>query len=159
MFTDREGILERSKISENAAVLEVGAGNGFFTEILVQKARKVYAVELQRGMVKKLRKRLLKSSGQVEILEGNIAEILLSEGIADVAFLFYSFHEFDNKAAAARNIARAIKKGGYVSIHEPSVEVNKRVMRQTVRTFEEAGFRIEAEMRTLFTRFARLRKI
>ncbi|HWR72739.1 MAG TPA: rRNA adenine N-6-methyltransferase family protein, partial [Nitrospirota bacterium] len=46
-FTDRLAVLRESGIRESSVVLEVGAGNGFFTEVLAGRARLVYAVELQ----------------------------------------------------------------------------------------------------------------
>ena len=60
-LTDREKIIAESGITGESVVLEVGAGNGFFTEVLVRTARKVYAVELQEAMLEKLKRRDRKS--------------------------------------------------------------------------------------------------
>jgi 16S rRNA A1518/A1519 N6-dimethyltransferase RsmA/KsgA/DIM1 with predicted DNA glycosylase/AP lyase activity len=49
-FTDRSKVLDDAGITEESVVLEIGAGNGFFTEAIAERARKVIAVELQRGM-------------------------------------------------------------------------------------------------------------
>jgi 16S rRNA A1518/A1519 N6-dimethyltransferase RsmA/KsgA/DIM1 with predicted DNA glycosylase/AP lyase activity len=45
-LTDRKKILDESGITANSIVLEVGAGNGFLTEVIAERARKVYAIEL-----------------------------------------------------------------------------------------------------------------
>jgi len=45
-----------------------------------------------------------------------------------------------------------------LSVHEPTIEVNARGMRNTVEMFENAGFRKEGERNGLFTRFVKLRK-
>ena len=51
-----EEILDYAQISENDTVLEIGAGVGFVTEQLVQKAKKVIAIELDEEAIKELEK-------------------------------------------------------------------------------------------------------
>ncbi|MCL4475693.1 MAG: class I SAM-dependent methyltransferase [Nitrospirae bacterium] len=158
-FTDRNKVLKESGIAHGSVVLEVGAGNGFFTEVLAKRARKVYAVELQGGMVKKLKKRVAHFGDRVTILQCDIAACGIEDNSADACLMYYSFHEVKNKAVAAGSISGALKKGGLLSIYEPSIEVNKKEMRKTAEMFENIGFRKEAERHGLFTRFVRLRKI
>jgi len=157
-LTDRKAVLEESGIGRDSVVLEAGPGNGFFTEVLAERAAKVYAVELQPGMAEKLIKRLPPSAGNVEVIVSDIAGLDLPPGSIDVAFLHYAFHEFSDQEAAAENISRLVRDGGFVSIHEPTVEVNSRRMEETVRMFERRGFEKDRERKTLFKRFARLRK-
>lgn len=158
MFTDRKKVLAESGITNNSVVLEVGAGNGFLTEVLAEHAEKVYAVELQYGMIRKLRKRVQKFGDKVSIIHGDIASIALGEEFANVCLLYYSFHEVSDKIKAADNISKAIKKGGTLSIYEPAIEVEKLNMQKTVSIFEQRGFRKETEQDRFFTRFVRLRK-
>ncbi len=158
LLTDREGVLAESGVTEGSVVLEVGAGNGFFTEVLARVAGKVYAVELQDAMVDQLARRIAGYSDRVEILLGDIAELGYPEGFADVAFLYYSFHEIDRKAEGAANIARAVRPGGILAIYEPTIEVTKKAMERTRGIFEGLGFRTEARRDGLFTRFLRMRK-
>jgi ubiquinone/menaquinone biosynthesis C-methylase UbiE len=158
-FTDRDRVLRESGIAHDSVVLEVGAGNGFFTEALAERAAKVYAVELQDGMVRKLRKRVARLGEKVSILQCDIAAFGIEDNGTDRCLMYYSFHEVKDKAGAAGNISRAVEAGGVLSIYEPSIEVNKREMRNTAEMFEIVGFTKEAERDTLFTRFLRLRKI
>jgi len=157
-LTNREQVLEESGITGDSVVLEVGAGNGFFTEILARTARKVYAVELQDGMLEKLKKRIAGCAGKVEILQGNISDIDLPDEFADVAFIYYAFHEIDRKQEGVKKIARAVKVNGILSIYEPAIEVGREAMDKTRDAFESAGFRTEVRRDTLFTRFLRMRK-
>lgn len=158
VLTNREKVLEESGITGESVVLEVGAGNGFFTEILARTAKKVYAVELQDGMLEKLKKRIAGCAGKVEILHGNISDIDLPDEFADVAFIYYAFHEIERKREGAGNIARAVKVNGILSIHEPVIEVGREAMDKTRDAFESMGFRTEVRRDTLFTRFLRMRK-
>ncbi len=61
-------------ISGEDTVLEVGAGLGFLTEKLAENAGGVIAVEIDRRLVKALRKRL-KGYGNVTVLHGDIMKI------------------------------------------------------------------------------------
>jgi tRNA A58 N-methylase Trm61 len=158
VFTDREKILTESGVGKESIVLEVGAGNGFLTEMLVKHAKKVYAVELQEGMIRKLKKRITGFGQKVTVIKGDIASIVLEEGFADVCILYYSFHEFSDQNNAVENIGKAVKPGGIVSIYEPTMEVGKHTMLQTVSLFEQRGFMKLREQNRMLTRFVSLRK-
>ncbi|MEW6107839.1 MAG: methyltransferase domain-containing protein [Nitrospirota bacterium] len=157
-FTDRQKILDESGITPDSVVLEIGAGNGFFTEVIAMRARKITAVELQTGMVNKLKKRIGGVHEKVDILQGDIALLDIGEGFADVCLMYFSFHEVNNKADAAVNISSAIRKGGILSIYEPTIEVSRGDMLKTIKLFEQKGFSMESGRSGLFTRFARLKK-
>jgi tRNA A58 N-methylase Trm61 len=157
-LSDRGRILHESGITRESVVLEVGAGNGFLTEALADYAKKVIVVELQGGMVRKLRKRVSGFADKVDIVTADIAAYQVQAPFADVCLLYYCFHEVADKPAAVKNITRAVKSGGYISIYEPGVEVGKKDMIETVRMFTDAGYEKETEHGNLFSRFARLRK-
>jgi len=158
-LTDRERIMGESEITPDSTVLEVGAGNGFFTEVLAERAGKVYAVEMQDGMVRKLKKRIERFGDTVKIVQCDISVCAIGDDLADVCLMYYSFHEVEDKTEAARNIARVLKKEGILSIYEPAIEVGESPMRETATLFEHIGFRKEEERKGLFTRFVKLRKL
>ena len=157
-FTDRSKVLDESCITRESVVLEIGAGNGFFTEAIAERAKKVIAVELQQGMVRKLRKRVERFGNAVEIVLKDIASADLAHDMADVCLLYYSFHEIARQEEAAAIIARTVRRNGILSIYEPSVEVNSGDMETTVLLFQSLGFSLVGAPANMFTRFARLRK-
>lgn len=157
-LTNREAVLNESMIKESSVVIEVGPGNGFLTEAIAARAKKVYAIEIQPGMVKKLKKRVKRFGDKVEIIQSDIATCNIGDEFADVAIMYYSFHEISNQADAIKNIDRAMKPNSILSIYEPTIEVNKAAMQRTVNIFEENGFEREGERDGIFTRFVRLRK-
>lgn len=157
-LTDRKKVLDESGITGSSVVLEIGAGNGFITEAIAQRAKKLYANEIQPGMVKKLKKRTKRFGEKIDIMLCDIAACDIGVGFADVCIMYYSFHEISNQTGAAQNIAMAIKPGGILSIYEPTIEVGKSAMQKTVKMFEDIGFEREIERDSLFTRFVRLRK-
>jgi len=158
MVTDRKKVLDESGVGKESIVLEVGAGNGFLTEMLARHAKKVYAVELQEGMIRKLKKRIARFGQKVTVIRGDIASATPGEGFVDVCILYYSLHEFSDKKKAAENISKALKPGGILSIYEPTIEVGRHAMLQTVSLFEQRGFLKIAEKEGFFTRFVSLKK-
>ena len=158
-FTDRGAVLREAGVGADSVVIEIGAGNGFFTEMLAERAKFVYAVELQEGMVKKLVKRLGERGDKVKIIPGDISVYGPGSEIADAGFLYYSFHEIEKQEDAVINIVKALKASGVLSIYEPTVEVSRRAMDRTVRMFEQKGMVTETRRDGVFTRFARLRKV
>lgn len=157
-LTDREKVLDEAGITHESVVLEVGAGNGFFTEALAARARKVFSIELQEGMIAKLSKRVGRFGDKVEIINDDIAKKSLRHLAADACLLYYSFHEVSDQENASLNIGLALKPGGILSIYEPAIEVDRETMQKTIRMFEDAGFIKDAQRDGLFTRFARLTK-
>ncbi len=157
-LTDREKVLDESMISADSVVLEVGPGNGFLTEAIAKRAEKVVSVDLQEGMVRKLRRRVRPFGEKVDIVLGDISSVRLPEDAFDVCLLYYCFHEIGRQEEAAANIAGAVRKGGVISIYEPVFEVKTVEMQKTLGFFERLGFQKEKEQDGMFTRFARLRK-
>jgi len=160
LFSNRAGILDAAGIDRSSVVLEVGAGNGFFTEVIARAARKVIAVELQEAMAEKLYKSLenVVPNSPIEIRVADIATLQLAPGSVDVAFLYYSFHEIRDQDAAASNIARALKVGGRLAVYEPVIEVKEDAMARTVSIFEQRGFVTTDSGKSIFTRWAIMRK-
>ena len=158
VFTDRKKILDESGITADCVALEVGAGNGFLTEVIAERAKRVVCVEIQDGMVKKLKKRVRRFGSKVEIVSADIASQSIGDSFADVCLLYYSFHEVKKKDDAVLNIRGALKRDGILSLYEPTLEVNRKDMQKTIMMFERNGFKRELVRDGAFTRFARLRK-
>jgi len=158
IFTDRQAVLDACNITSESVVLEIGAGNGFFTESIAERAKKVIAVELQQGMVRKLRKRTARFGEKMAIITGDIADCGIQDAIADVCLLYYSFHEIARKDEAARVIGSALKSGGSLAIFEPTIEVSGEDMQAALAYFMQRGFILERTGRSVFTRYARLSK-
>ncbi len=158
-LTDRATVLREASVGEDSVVLEIGSGNGFFTEVLAKRAKYVYAVELQKEMVRKLAKRMGGHADKVKIIQADIAVYRPGDEIADVGFLYYSFHEIENKEDAVKHIVGAVKPNGILALYEPAYEVSRQEMDRTVERFELMGMRREERRDGLFTRFARLRNV
>lgn len=68
-----ERILEAAEVGANDQILEIGPGLGILTRALVERARQVVAVEIDRGMVVALRD-MLGDRGNLDVIEGDALE-------------------------------------------------------------------------------------
>jgi ubiquinone/menaquinone biosynthesis C-methylase UbiE len=94
-------------IHRAAKVLDLGAGTGKLTRILIEQVDRVVAVEPLDGM------RVLLTSlvPQAEVLTGRAEEIPLADECCDAVFCAENFHWFDGKHALAE-IGRVLRPGG-----------------------------------------------
>ncbi|MBT9131108.1 MAG: Ribosomal RNA small subunit methyltransferase A [candidate division WS2 bacterium] len=158
-MTDRDRVLTESLVDYNSVVMEVGSGNGFLTEHLAQKVRLVYAIELQKGMVVQLEKRVKRWKNKVKIFNQDIADYHHKDAPVDTVIAFYSFHEIKNQEKAVINMVNSLKKDGYICLYEPTLEVNWKKMEKTANLFSKSGIDIDFYRKGRFTNFLRLKKV
>jgi SAM-dependent methyltransferase len=92
-----------------ATVLDLGAGTGKLTRLLVSLFDRVVAVEPSDAM----RRLLVMLSPEAESHAGNAREIPLPEGSVDAVFAAEAFHWFDDDRSLVE-IARVLRAGGAV---------------------------------------------
>mgnify|MGYP000123670338 CR=1 FL=1 len=80
-FLIQRSILRRevkeAELEENDSVLDIGAGLGFLTELIAEKVKKVYAIEIDDVFVRILEERLSKhiNEGRIELIHGDALKI------------------------------------------------------------------------------------
>ena len=115
-------VMDALHVASGAAVADVGAGEGYFTDRMARRvgtSGKVYAVDIDSGALRSLRE--LKSREhlpQVEVVEGAADDPHLSPNSLDSVLIVNAYHEFRQHDAMLHAIARALKPGGYLGIIE-----------------------------------------
>ena len=71
-------IVDSLDLSPEETVLEIGAGKGVLTQFLIEKAKKVWAVELDHHLVQALREKFA-ANGNLQIVSGDILKIKLTD--------------------------------------------------------------------------------
>ncbi|WP_101845945.1 class I SAM-dependent methyltransferase [Zhihengliuella sp. ISTPL4] len=111
----RPGFPERAAdiiVSESVVtVLDLGAGTGKFTSLLVGRASRVIAVEPSAPMLAVLARNLPTVSAQ----PGTAERIPVPDGSVDAVSVAQAFHWFDRDAASAE-IARVLVPGGALGL-------------------------------------------
>lgn len=120
-------------LPSTATVLDLGAGTGKLTRLLVAAFSHVVAVEPQDAM-----RRVLEAvSPEAEAHAGAAAEIPLADASVDAVFVAQAFHWFDNENALAE-IARVLRPRGALVVMwnvpaspwEPSIAAAERLLLQ-----------------------------
>ena len=107
-------------VKPGAAVLEIGAGTGFWTETLAQivgEEGHIYAVDVEPIMLDELRtlveERDLKN---VTVVPSQDVTIPLPDRSADIAFLGFVLHELAEPIVFLREVVRLLKPHGRVLV-------------------------------------------
>ncbi len=114
--------LDRMGIGPGMTVVEIGPGPG---RLLLPAARRVLpggkaiGVELQQGMLNKIRRKLVLSNpGNIELILADATQPVLPRESADLIFLCTVLGEIPDRTTALRNCFDALKTGGRLSITE-----------------------------------------
>jgi SAM-dependent methyltransferase len=108
-------------LAADSTVLDLAAGTGKLTRVLVQRFERVLAVEPLDGM----RALLEELVPEAEALAGEAESIPLPEASVDAVFVAEAFHWFGGQAAVAE-IARVLRSGGTLVVmwNEPGGETS-----------------------------------
>jgi len=147
-------------VSEGMTVLDVGCGPGFFSIELakmVGKSGRVIAVDLQQGMLNKLRAKIEGAQIAERItLQRCEADSLGVSVPVDFALAFYMVHEVPDKAGFFRQIASVLKRDGRLLVVEPPFRVTEKEFEETIGKAREAGLDLVEKPRVFLGRTALL---
>ncbi len=146
--------LEILQIATGMTVADIGAGSGYFTERiarLVGPTGKVYANDLQPGMLTLLKARLARAQiTNVTTVLGEAADPRLPAASIDLALMVDVYHELSDPMTMLANIRKALKPGGRLVLIEykgedPSIPIlpaHKMTVAQARMEVEAEGFRL-----------------
>lgn len=99
-------------------VVEVGAGTGFFSEILLQlnPSMKLSCLEPDNRFIELLQR---KFKQQVETIKGSIEDVRPPSDLFDVAISHIVIHNLRNPVKALKGMKRMVRSGGFVVAIEP----------------------------------------
>ncbi|WP_432482190.1 class I SAM-dependent methyltransferase [Kineococcus esterisolvens] len=102
-------------------VLDLGAGTGKLTRLLVARGLEVVAVEPTPGM----REQFAAVLPDVEVLDGTAEDVPLPDGSVDAVVMAQAWHWVDPERAAPE-VARVLRPGGWLgllwNVRDPSVD-------------------------------------
>jgi ubiquinone/menaquinone biosynthesis C-methylase UbiE len=150
-----DAIVEALEIPAGATVADVGAGTGYFTWRLAQRAGakgQVLAVDVQQKMLD-LTAEAVRQHGLTNVVYvlGTDANPRLPDNALDLVFIAYSYHEFSQPETTMAAIARALKPGGRVFILEfakesrsaPASATHKMSLEEIRSEIEPLGFELD----------------
>lgn len=145
-------------LSEGMTVLEVGCGPGFFTidmADLVGSTGRVIAVDLQEGMLQKVRDKIAGTDFENRIvLHKCESDTIGVTERADFVLLFYVVHEVPDPDKLFAEIKLVLKPGGKVLIYEPPFHVSKTDFAISLQKAADAGLKVIDRPRTFLDKAA-----
>ena len=149
-------------IKEGMIILELGCGPGFFTIDIAQmvgNSGQVIAVDLQEGMLQKVRNKIKKTEFEERIILHRCDEnkIGISENV-DFVLLFYMVHEVRDKESLFDEIESILKPNGQVLIVEPPFHVSKKAFEDTIKKANDAGLTFVERPKIFLSKTAILKK-
>jgi ubiquinone/menaquinone biosynthesis C-methylase UbiE len=156
-----EEALDAIGISKGAMVADIGAGVGYFTWRLAARvgpAGKVYAVDVQPGMLQQLRQNMAERKlTNYEAVLGDEDDPRLPTAGIDLALLVDVYHEFSQPRKMLRQIRASLKPDGRMVLLEyrkedPKIPIrpeHKMTVAEVKAEIEPEGFRLEKTLETL----------
>jgi len=121
MFSDPEKNIGQLFLREGMSVADLGAGSGAYTFAAAKKVGdkgRVYAVEVQKDMVAKVKNEAVRLGlGNVEALWGDIEELggsKLAENSVDAVIVANVFFQVEDKNGLLAEAKRVLRPGGKV---------------------------------------------
>lgn len=134
-------------IKEGMKVLDIGCGPGFFSIELakmVGKSGKIFSVDLQEGMLQKIRNKIhaTELEERIKFIKCEEDKIDVPEKV-DFILAFYMVHEVPNKNKLFEALKKVLVEKGQLLIVEPKFfHVTKKEFGATISVAEKAGFSI-----------------
>ncbi len=144
------------KLKAGMKIADIGAGSGYYSELLsheVGAAGKVYAVDIQPGMIHLIEERIERQhlTNVVPVLS-TPADPKLPRETLDMAFLVDVYHELANPQEMLRQIRASLKPDGRLVLLEfrkedPAIPIppeHKMSVSEAKAEIEPEGYRMEA---------------
>lgn len=117
-FILKDKILKNSIDFNDAAILEIGCGNGRMTEFIADHFKTVYAVDIAKEMIKKAKERVI-NRNNINFLISDGETLEISDNNIDIVFSWIVFQHFPTKKMVINNlkeIYRVLKPSGIAKI-------------------------------------------
>jgi ubiquinone/menaquinone biosynthesis C-methylase UbiE len=147
--------LDAIGVTKGSVVADIGAGVGYFTWRLAERVGpegKVYGVDIQPGMVERLRRNVeQRGLKNVESVLGETADPKLTANSIDLLLLVDVYHEFSEPQKMLGKMRKALKPDGRLVLLEyrkedPKVPIrpeHKMSVADVKAELEPEGFRLE----------------
>jgi ubiquinone/menaquinone biosynthesis C-methylase UbiE len=149
-------------IMDGMTAMDLGCGPGHFTLAMAQLvggSGRVIAVDLQEGMLDKLRRKIQGTELEERIVLHRCSqnEIGVLEKV-DFALAFYMVHEIPDQSAFFQELYVILQPAKQMLVVEPSFHVSKSQFKATMQKAKDTGFRIDPGPKVILSKSALLKK-
>ena len=158
-------IIERSGIKKGMTVMDLGCGSGAFTTFVAREVGqqgKVYAVDIQPGMLKQLERKLARAENQdirnIELRQASAYDLPLKDTSLDLVYMVTILQEIPDRGRALREIRRVLKPGGILAVTEWLPDPDYPLRSTTIKICQREGFTLEDSPGTFWHYTVRFKK-
>ncbi len=120
IYARRNEIVAALALESKQRVADVGAGTGFFSELLAEAVGPnglIWALEISPKFIEHLQDRFAKAGlSQIEVVENSNRSTGLADSSIDLAFICDVYHHFEYPNAMLKNLAHVLRPGGSLVI-------------------------------------------
>jgi SAM-dependent methyltransferase len=109
----------RLEIPHGASVLDLGCGGGWTTAFLAEAGYAPVGVDIAPAALEIARERAIRWGIDAQFVEADIEDFWLGRTF-DAALIYDALHHCDRTEAVVANVARQLRRGGWVLFGEPS---------------------------------------
>jgi len=146
-------------------VLDLGCGSGAFTTLLarvVGEQGKVYAVDIQPGMLRQLECKLAKTENldirNVELKQASAYELPFEDDSLDLVYMVAALQEISDRGKALREARRVLKPGGILAVTEFLPDTDYPLRSTTIKLCQEEGFVLDGNLGNFWNYTVRFKK-
>jgi ubiquinone/menaquinone biosynthesis C-methylase UbiE len=165
LFQPPARVIERSGVKPGMTILDLGCGSGAFTlpaARVLGEGGKVYALDIQRAMLRQLERRLAKAKNHdiknVELKQASAYELPFADESLDLVMSVAAFQEIPDKPRALREAKRVLKNGGILAITEFLPDPDYPLVATAIKEGEAVGFVLEAKLGNFWNYTIRFKK-
>ncbi|MGM5484530.1 MAG: class I SAM-dependent methyltransferase [Nanobdellota archaeon] len=137
----KDMILERLDIDENSIVADIGPGGGLLTKEFAKRAKKVYAVDVDRKLLEHVKKKTWRFDNVQTILVEESTEL---PGKMDLIFMRNVYHHLTDRVNYFRNLKQYLK-GELVIIDWEKEKGHGTPRERIINELTEAGYKLDDE--------------
>jgi len=113
VWQNPDEILSAIKLKHNWVAADFGCGSGYFTVLLAQKVKKVYAIDIQKEMLSFVENKIKRLGiNNIELRLSRPNAVPLEDETVNFLMSVNTLHEFDDKSRMIKEMKRVIKHKG-----------------------------------------------
>jgi len=148
-------IIQALEVRSGMKIVEIGCGSGFYTIAVakaIQPAGIVFAVDIQQGMLDKLKARMEKEGVEniIPVLADAEGHIPLDDGTADAVFSIAVLPEIPDPPRALLQVKRLLKDDGIYVNAELLLDPDFPLRKTVVKWAQQAGFTLKRQLGSFF---------